>query len=154
MARRKELSNVASGLYGSFISRNNDVAGYWGIGKLCLLAQENSASTVQLNLLTLTVSPESTQFKKLLAGYHSFLQRHLAARGIPINWVASADIEINFNPEDRPTKHVPIVSWGKLFKLSIVITDDRKKSHVVSGYSYCRPHDPTKEHQSGGPERF
>lgn len=154
MARRKELNNVASGLYGSFISRNNDVAGYWGIGKLCLLAQENEANAVQLKLLAQTVSPESTQFKKLLAGYYSFLQRHLTARGIPMGWVVSADIELNFNPEDRPKKHVPIVSWGKLFKLSVVITDDKNRAHVFSGYSYCGPHDPKKEQQSGGPERF
>ena len=39
MAKSKELKNIASGLYGSFISRNNDVRGYWGVGKLCLAAQ-------------------------------------------------------------------------------------------------------------------
>jgi hypothetical protein len=154
VARRKELNSVASGLYGSFISRNNDVAGYWGIGKLCLLAQENETSSVRLSLLAQTISPESLEFKKLLAGYHSFLQRHLTARSIPINWVVSADIELQFNPEDRPKMHVPIVSWGKLFKLSVVITDDNSRAHTVCGYSYCGPHNPKKEQQSGGSERF
>ena len=71
-----------------------------------------------------------------------------------MNWVVSAEVEINFNPEDRPKKHTPIVSWGKLFKLSVVVIDDKKKTHTVSGHSYCGPHDPKKESQSGGTERF
>lgn len=154
MARRKELKNVASGLYGSFISRNNDVAGYWGIGKLCLLAQASETTTVQLKLLTETIAPESPQFAKLLAGYHSILQKHLSARGIPFNWVVSANIELDFKPEDSPKKHVPIVSWGNLFKLSVAIIDDKGKEHAVFGFGYCGPHNPKKEHQSGGGERF
>jgi hypothetical protein len=154
VARRKELKNVASGLYGSFISRNNDIAGYWGIGKLCLLAQSSETTTVKLNLLAEAIAPESPQFAKLLAGYHSFLQKHLSARCIPLSWVVSADIELDFKPEDRPKKHVPIVSWGGLFKLSVAITDDRNKEHAVFGFSYCGPHNPKKEHQSGDGKRF
>ncbi|THF61967.1 hypothetical protein [Pseudothauera rhizosphaerae] len=153
MDRRKELSNVVSGLYGSFISRNNDVAGYWGIGKLCLLAQERETGIVELNLLTETIAPETTQFARLLRGYHSFLKRHLSARRIPLTWVVSANIELNFRPEDRPKKHIPIVSWGSLFKLTVAIKDDKNKEHIACGFSYCGPHNPTKEHQSVG-ERF
>jgi hypothetical protein len=105
-------------------------------------------------LLTETIAPESPQFAKLLAGYHSILQKHLAARSIPLSWVVYANIELNFKPEERPKKHVPIVSWGNLFKLSVVIADDRNKEHTVFGFSYCGPHNPRKEHQSGGGERF
>lgn len=154
MARRKELKNVAAGLYGSFISRNNDVAGYWGIGKLCSLAQATETTTVQLNLLTQTIAPTSPQFTKLLAGYHSILRKHLSARGIPFNWVVSANIELEFDPEDHPKKHVPIVTWGNYFKLSVAIVDDKDKEHSISGFSYCGPHNPMQEHQSGGGERF
>ena len=108
----------------------------------------------QLKLLTETIAPESPQFAKLLAGYHSILQKHLSARGIPFNWVVSANIELDFKPEDSPKKHVPIVSWGNLFKLSVAIIDDKGKEHAVFGFGYCGPHNPKKEHQSGGGERF
>lgn len=154
MARRKELKNVASGLYGSFISRNNDVSGYWGIGKLSLLAQKNGTTTVQINLISKSIVPESLEFSKLLAGYHSFLQRHLSIRGIPSNWVVSANIELNFKPEHPSGKHIPITTWGNLFKLSVTITDDMNKNHMVYGYSYCGSHNPGKEHRSVGAERF
>jgi hypothetical protein len=150
MAQRRELKNIASGVLCSFISRNNDVGGYWGIGKLCLLAQDNATTSVKLDLLTKRVLPESEEFSKLLLGYHFFLGRHLAARNIPSSWVASAIIELDFAPEEQPEKQVPIITWGKLFKLSVSILDDINKKHVVSTYSYCAPHSSSKEHQSVG----
>jgi len=153
MARRRELKNIVSGVLGSFISRNNDVGGYWGIGKLCLLAQDRGAGAVRLDLLSKTTTPESAEFFKLLDGYYSILQKHLAARNIPGTWVTSAIIELEFSPEDRPKKQVPIFTWGGLFRISAFIMDDRGKKHMVSTFGYCAPHNPRKEHQSVG-QRF
>lgn len=153
MARRRELKNIASGLLCSFISRNNDVDGYWGIGKLCLLALDSATTGAKLDLLSKTLLPESSEFSKLLHGYNAFLQRHLAARNIPDCWVASAIIELDFNPREQPEKQVPIITWGSLFKLTVTIVDDRCREHSVSSYSYCAPHNSRKEHQSVG-QRF
>jgi hypothetical protein len=100
------------------------------------------------------VAPTSPEFSKLVAGYNSFLQRHLSARGIPTSWVSSATIELDFKPERPPGKHIPIVTWGNLFNLTVAITDDLNKKHVVCGYSYCGPHNPRKELKSAGSERF
>ncbi|MCL2020709.1 MAG: hypothetical protein FWG81_01025 [Betaproteobacteria bacterium] len=148
MTRRKEIKGIASGLYGSFISRNNDVGGYWGIGKLCLLAKQRKTTIVELNLLAQTISPESLLFAEMFVGYRNFLQKHLAARNIQPSMLTSAKIELNFNPSDRPEKYVPVMSRGKLFKLSVVIIDGRSKVHAVSGYSHCEPHNPNRESQS------
>lgn len=150
MARRREIKNIASGLLCSFISRNNDVGGYWGIGKLCLLAQDSAITRVELDLLSETLLPESTEFSKLLQGYNSLLKRHLTARHIPDCWIVSAIIELDFSPKEHPGKQVPIITWGKLFKLSVIILDERSKKHSVSAYSYCAPHNSRKEHQSIG----
>jgi hypothetical protein len=144
---------MSSGLFGSFISRNNDVGGYWGIGKLCLLARHSATATVKIDLLPKTITPESKEFTKLVEGYLSFLQKHLAARDIPIGWVASAIVELEFMPADQPEKQIPIITWGNLFKVSVTIVDDRNKKHTVSGFSYCGPHSPWKEHRSVG-QRF
>jgi hypothetical protein len=154
MGRRKELRNVVSGLYGSFISRNNDVGGYWGIGKLCLLAQQHDTGTVYLDLMAQSISPRCDEFTKLLAGYRAKLQKHLESRRIPSEWVASAIIEIDFKPPYPNGKHIPIVTWGNLFKLAVSITDDRGKNYAMEGYSYCGPHNPRKELKSAGGERF
>lgn len=47
MARSARLTNIASGLCGAFISRNNDVGGYWAIGILRLLAMQLEAKYLQ-----------------------------------------------------------------------------------------------------------
>lgn len=153
MARRHELKNIASGLLYSFISRNNDVNGYWGIGKLCLLTRDCATTSAKLDLLSKTLLPESAEFSKLLHGYNAFLQRHLAARNIPDYWIASAIIELDFSPKDQPAKQIPIITWGSLFKLTVTILDDRGREHSVSTFSYCAPHNSRKEHQSNG-QRF
>ena len=136
------------------MSRNNDVDGYWGIGKLCLLAQKSETAIVRINLLVGAISPDSQEFVKLIVGYYSFLQKHLTARNIPIGWITSVKIELDFNPVDRPKKRISILSRGNLFKLLVVITDDRNKMHVVSGYGRCRLHNPKREQKSGGTDRM
>jgi hypothetical protein len=154
VARRKELKSIASGVYGSFISRNNDVAGYWGIGKLCLLARERCTTIVRLDLLEESIVPEGSEFAKLVAGYEAKLKAHLAARKIPEGWVTSAIIELDFKPEYPVGKQIPIRTWGNLFKLTVRICDDKQRRHEVHGYSYSAPHDQTRESRSGGKERF
>ena len=154
MARHKELKSIASGLYGSFISRNNDVAGYWGIGKLCLLAQQHRTTIVRLDLVAGSIAPGSSEFAKLVSGYVAKLKTHLSAREIPESWIASAIIELDFKPEYPVGKQIPISTWGDPFKLTVTIRDDRQKRHEVHGYSYSAPHDPRRERRSGGTERF
>lgn len=152
MAKRKELKNIASGLYGSFISRNNDVRGYWGVGKLCFAAQRHHTNVVHLDLFSQSNSLMSAEFDRLVVGYDDKLQKHLESRHLPSKWVVSAVIELDFAPT-YPEQHVPIATWGNLFKLRVLIIDDRGKNYGIEGFSYYGSHDPSKEFKSAG-ERF
>lgn len=154
MARRKELKNIASGLYGSFISRNNDVSGYWGIGKLSLLAQQHNTYFVYLDLIAQSIEPNCPEFTKLLTGYRAKLQKHLESGHIPSERVISVKIELDFNPAYPVGKHIPIVTRGKLFKLTVSITADNGKNYKIEGFSYCGPHNSRKESKSADKERF
>jgi len=53
MVRRKILNGVAAGLASSFVSRNNDIDGSWGMGKLYLVAAsgDDGSRTVVLDLI-------------------------------------------------------------------------------------------------------
>jgi hypothetical protein len=53
----KNLKGIAGGILGSFLSRNNDLDGYWGMGILRLLAQEHGVEMVYLDLLAGTCMP-------------------------------------------------------------------------------------------------
>ena len=48
MPRSARLTNIANGLCGSFVSRNNDVEGYWAIGKLRLLAGQHEDLAIKV----------------------------------------------------------------------------------------------------------
>ena len=40
--KRREMSSLANSLCGYLFSRNNDIAGYWGIGMLCQVARKEA----------------------------------------------------------------------------------------------------------------
>jgi hypothetical protein len=153
-ARRKLLKNVASGLCGSFISRNNDVAGYWGLGKLRSLAQRHQTTTVSLDLLARSITPHDEQFSKLISGYRVRFAKQLNSKNISESLITSATIHVDFEPAMHEQTRIPMATWGKPFKLSVEIVDDERRSHSVSNYGYCAPHDPTRESKSGGVERY
>jgi len=152
MPRRKELKNIASGILGSFISRNNDVVGYWGIGQLNLHAHRQSVTKVCIELISCSISPPNTLFSKLVSGYRDVLIARLNKMDIHPSWVAAAIIELDFKP-DVPFQFVPMTTWGTLFKLTVSITDDRGIKHAVTSYGYSGSHDPKKETRSMG-KRF
>ncbi len=154
MARRKELKNIASGLLGAFVSRNNDVGGYWGIGHLCSLATNSQSAKVKLDILAKTMFPACSTFDKLLSGYSSRLAHQMNARCLPIAWITNSTIELDFNAELPDDRRVPISTRGGLFSVTVTIVDDRSKAHSVKAYGYCAPHNATKEYKSAGPERY
>ncbi len=92
MANRKELGSIASGIAGSFNSRNNDVDGYWGIGKLYKFVDDKPNKVVFIELLGKSISPHTHELDSLLAFYHEKLLGYLKRRGIPKEWVKSATI--------------------------------------------------------------
>jgi hypothetical protein len=154
MASRKVLKCVVKGLYDSFISRNNDVAGYWGIGKLCLFSQDQNQNVIVIDLFQSSVLPRTHDFDLLASGFSRRLRTLIAGKGIPEEWVKSAKIIIDFKPTERPEKYPPILSWGKLFQLTVILEDDRSHKYVQPGYGHCSPHDPHRESKSGGSERY
>lgn len=148
MVCRKDLKNLASGLHGSFMSRNNDVDGYWGVGKLCLHAKKSQIDVVRLDLFPELDSLDDPGLLALVAGRRADLKKRLLAKNMSADWVAAACIELDFNPPSPSGRFIPITTWGRLYRLTVAIVDDRHKLHAVSGYGYCAPHDPVKESRS------
>lgn len=85
MPKGRRLTNIASGMCCSFASRNNDLDGYWSIGKLRSLAERYGQTTVSLDLLMSSIR------NRFLSGVVSFdfssrhnplrVQRHGAGHG-------------------------------------------------------------------------
>lgn len=148
MPRRKELKNIATGMCGWFISRNHDVDGYWGMGKLASLAQRRGVRTIRLDLVNNSINLPNLIYTKEIVSYRLKMNNQLAAMGIPEDWLLATIIEIDFVSPTPEKKYIPITTWGRLFKVTIQITDDRNKLYNVCAYGYCGPHDPDKETNS------
>jgi hypothetical protein len=73
MPRRKAFQDAARGLLGAFVSRNNDVGGYWAIGKLYAHARRSRSPEVRIDLIESTIAPPSAEFADLIAHHRQML---------------------------------------------------------------------------------
>ena len=148
MARRIELGSIASGLIGSFSSRNNDVDGYWGIGKLHKFVENEANKVVVIDLLSGCIHPPTDEFNSLIKFYQARLASHLKARNISPDWLSSVEITAEFETEYEKKHHYWRSGLGKPYKLKCDILDDNSKHHVAYAYNNSRPHDPARESRS------
>ena len=139
MPRRKELRGVAFGLLGAFVSRNNDVEGYWALGKLYAHALKADVPHVCVDLLDKAVTPPSPEFQKMAAQFGRVLTIQLAARSLPADWVKLATICIEFSRRKNPS------GPGEMFNCNVTITDDRGRTQHAEAAAACWAHDPFRE---------
>ena len=148
MARRKELGSIASGIIGSFNSRNNDIDGYWAIGKLYKLVVQLERKVISIDLKSKIITPSSSEFNYMITFYHNMLTRLLVKHDIPSEWVISVKISAEFEAEFDSNHHYWRSALGKPCNLKCDILDDNGRHHIAYAYNNCRPHDPSREIQS------
>lgn len=150
MPRSARLTNIAAGLCGSFASRNNDLAGYWAIGKLRSLAETYSQNVVSLDVLALSMQPPSSEFAQVLVDYHLLLHKLAGRSGIPLEAITSANISVDFLPLPWPRAIYYKKQWGEQLLVTVAISADGRADGVISQAGYCRPHDPDRERRRSG----
>ena len=148
MPRRARLKNIASGLCSSFVSRNNDLNGYWAIGKLRSLAEQQGKAILVLDLLTLSMQPPASGFAAIPARYGRLLEKLAGHSRVPLGEITSARITIDFAPEPWPRPRYIDLQCGDQFVLTVTIHADGRAAGIVRHASYCRPHDPHQERRS------
>ena len=147
MARRKELGSLANGLVKSFVSRNNDVEGYWGIGKLYQLANAHNTKTITLNLLSEEASPELEILERVAQTYSRRLAFLVDAYGGCITWLQAAEITVSFHPDAESERHhsMETTTVGDPYACHCHLVDDQGKAYTASAGGRCWPHDPSRE---------
>ncbi|ENW17113.1 Uncharacterised protein [Acinetobacter haemolyticus] len=91
MLNTRDLKGLACGLADTFISRNNDIQGYWGIGMLHLELKNRGETHVELNLLSEQGVPNGVASDAAASRYSTYLANRLAGRPL-----ASALITVEF----------------------------------------------------------
>lgn len=122
-------------MLGSFVSRNNDVSGYWALGKLRKHAVTANVSTVCVDLLKLIVTPPGDDFTAMARHFQQMLSVQIKARHIPVDWMRAAAVSVDFAP-------------GDAFDCAVVITDDKGREHRATASGMSWAHDPARELRS------
>jgi hypothetical protein len=149
---RRDIKGIASGLLGSFVSRNNDVGGFWAIGKLLAAMRDARVTEVVVDLLAGTMTPHLAEFERMAREYCVHLELRMAGCGLKPGQIAKAEVRVVFDAGvavARPASSLP----GSPFQCSIHFTDDLGNEHVASHTGAARPHDRHKETQSRRTER-
>jgi len=147
MAKRKELKGISAGIAQSFISRNNDIDGYWAMGVIYKEAFINGNKFV-LDLFTGKSIPRVKYIKRVADRYQNYLTSQLEKKGLEIFQVIGATLEIEFNISNMPKQIYYNHNFGEPFLVRVLITDDLKKNHIFEQYGWCRKHNPLTEQRS------
>lgn len=137
MARRGDLKSIAVDVSRSFVGRNNDVDGYWAIGKLHRWVYEERQSQLMLDLLA-PVPLALHWFSQNIGHYRRMVERLAQTRGVKLQ---SALIELVFGGEER--------DGNSYYRCSLSVADARGKSWTLVSRGLSWPHDPAKESRRG-----
>lgn len=146
MASRKKWTDLAAAILGSFVSRNNDVNGYWALGLLRAQADIAASPGIRLDLLRGSVFPPSEVGLQVAQKYEQFLLRQVAVRRIARERIADATIGLTFGCDERGM--TIYTSYGEPFRCVVSIEDDRGQKHNSSIVARCSAHDPRRESRS------
>ena len=148
MPRRRELKGITINFAKLLSGRNNDYLGYWAVGQLFLLAQENNVESITLDLLALRNSLNSPQLFEMCQQMKAQLDRLLKAQKTPLEWVKSVSVEFSFNQEYQEKFHYWRSALGKHYLVAVEIETDLGYINKALEGGNVNPHDPTKEHRS------
>lgn len=144
MGINKKLKHAAAGLAGSFVSRNNDVGGYWAPG---LLYRDAAAGlAVQLRLTDRTATPSTAAAMLVTRNYAEFLQHALRKHGVDWEDLALATVEVRFNA----THAGPRLACGEPFTCSVSLASKTDSVVTATATSYCQRYETGRFTARGG----
>jgi hypothetical protein len=142
MPRRREFRGIAFDLLGAFMSRNNDVGGYWAVGKLYELARAYKACEVRVDLVRSLVTPPGPEFNDMVRRFRQWISDRITARRMQSEWLRDAFVTVRFGAKKIAA------SPANAFECTVTITDDLGRTHSAQGNGACWAHDPSKESKS------
>ncbi len=150
MSRRRKLKDLAVGIATKFISRNNDLRGYWALGILFKDLDKVGGTSISLNLLTGKSTPDLKNANKVAIEFSKYLDQQLKQRGFHKSQVLEAILSIAFDvaPSKDHLQVIKISARGKPFTCSVKLLDDLGNTHRYTAKGWCSKHNPRKELKS------
>lgn len=148
MPRRSEFKGIAFDILSSFVSRNNDLEGYWALGKLYSYAKEHSGCKLQITLAPEKSESISEPFKSMSQHYLQRIASIMEKRNLSPEWLKSAHVTLEFEAQSAKPQFFSLLPNGKPFFCTLVIVDDLTRKHHAQVVGWCAPHNSDYEHRS------
>lgn len=137
MNNKNYLKNSINGLLDTFISRNNDVDGYWGIGKLYSLMISRKIEIIEIDLKSKTIFPNKKEFETMISKYSNWIFEKIKNKDIDsLN-------ALKITLTSLPNYNKPY-SLNKI-NCKISFIDSLDKEYSLSRDVMCRKHNPNIE---------
>ena len=144
MRRRRALKGVACGLVETFVSRNNDVSGYWGISQLYREALERQVRSVSIELLGHS-SPGIGPVAQVVQSHYAKRLEHMVLNaGVSLSQ-AQVVVEFGTFGSSPPPREY---SYGDPFLCIVSLAGPNGRTYNAARTGRCSPHDPGAESRS------
>lgn len=132
--KRREMNHVARSICEFLMSRNNDIAGYWGIGVLCL--KSITENRVQFHF---KVRPGEVI---RIYGYE-LMDSSVITEKLVKHKLCTIEGRLSFFEDGR----YPSGSKKYTCGIAVAVTQDGRTGMYIC-HVECRPHDPSQERRS------
>ena len=145
MASRKQFLGFADGLVTRFVSRNNDVGGWWGVGVLSKRLHDAGRSEAEFDLLS-----GSGGF----GGSSALWLRHrMEATKTPREWLGAASLRVVYTSRQSDPSESLWPLWidkpkaVPMYRAVVTATliDNNGRVRQASAVTWCWDHDPMRE---------
>ena len=144
MARRRKLYDVAAALLDAFLSRNNDLNGYWAVGQLRSFADAQGIDEVRLDLLRGDTPAHPDVASCVTANFRAVLERHWSIRDLPRDWLRSAEVVLVFGAFESSREPL-YLTLGDPLICAVSLVDERGRTYRCRRSARCLPHNPRRE---------
>lgn len=148
MPSTRALKGIANGLVETFVSRNNDVSGYWGIGQIQREMEGRPHSVVELDLLHGQAMPDGPVARELVARYSEYLFECLARDGFALSKVTAAKVLVEFGTFGEAKAPDLFSTIGQPFNCKAILASTSGKTFSAVRGGLSRPHNPVIERRS------
>ena len=132
MARRIELRGIVHDALAAFISRNNDLNGYWALGQLRNWIEGEGAGTLDIPLVGEGIAEIKPEISLISQRFAVTLQVLMKSQNLPSEWVQDAHFTVELAAFDRLICSLHVVAdLGRSFEFSRILL--------------VRRHDPRRE---------
>jgi hypothetical protein len=94
MSRKGKIINVTNGVLNSFISRNNSINGYWGIGKICKYLITSNEGQMKIKLIPREDNFSEPEMGNMINYFSLLFYKNLAVSKVQSDIIKEVNFEI------------------------------------------------------------